>query len=197
MHEQDDEISTWFYESRRTGNFFKNICEARINGCNSQVVQEYLAKQVEVEEESKKAAKDKEETPKKQDTPKKEAPKKQDTPKEKQDTKATQSAMDPSEMVNKIVNRVKGNMIRIYRLSGELYRDTSQIIRTKNWDKLKKDLKGPEFWRKYWIVFVAAFSLVYLFASFLEMIFGKPVKKEKRPSGATGKRRTTKTKKDE
>jgi hypothetical protein len=193
LHEQEDEISSWFHESRRTGNFFKEVCEARINGCNAQVVEEFLAKsakQVEIEDEPPSKKTEKKEAPK-STPPKKEAPK--EAPK-KEATKE-QPAFDALAIINKIVNRIKGNMIRIYRLSFELGNEMTPIIKTKNWEKLKTTLKNKEFYQKYWIVFAAFASVIYLLASFVEMIFGKSEKRDRRATST--KRRTTKSKKEE
>jgi hypothetical protein len=200
LHEQEDEISSWFHESRRTGNFFKEVCEARINGCNVQVVQEFLAKtakNVEVEDDGPKKKEipkvEKKETPK---TEKKETPKaEKETPKTEK-KESTGHTFDAVAIINKIVNRVKGNMIRIYRLSSELQREMVPIIKTKNWEKLKITLKNKDFYQKYWIVFAAFASMIYLLASFVEMIFGKSAKKV-RTTGTTKRRTATKSKKEE
>lgn len=200
LFEAEALISHWFHEARNDP-FAKYVCDARINGCNAQVAAAFSARQdkdVEVEDDSKRA-------PKKPETLKKEERKaeKKATPpptaQKEESHKSSHSAhahsFDPKAFAMAIVNRFKGNMQRIYRLSGELCKEVRPLISGRKWEQLGKMAKDPEFYRKYWIVFAAFIFIIYFVFSLLEPLFASKAPKTRSASGS--KRKTAaKVKKD-
>lgn len=167
LYKFDDDIVAWFGNGR-TESFEKAICAKRISGFDAQ---KPAADEVEVESEEKGKA-----ASKAASEQKKEAPKKAEAPKKEQEKATSEPAFDVIAMIEKVVNRFKNNMIRIRYLSVELYNEVMTAYRTGKWEPLKAQLKDANFYKKYYLVFVAFFAGLYFMFSLYDSIFGAPVK---------------------
>lgn len=188
LHDQEEVIANWFHEAR-SDPFAKYVCDARINGCNAQVAAAFSARQddgVEVEDDDTKAPPKKPEASKQERKVEKKVPPPPTQKKEEPHHSSESPSLNPKDFVMTIVNRIKANMQRIYRLSTELYKEVRPLVSGRKWEQLGKMAKDVEFYRKYWIVFAAFIFAIYFIVSLLEPLFASKAPKT-RPAGSKRK----------
>ena len=168
-------ITTWFDEARST-DLFNYLCVNKLSGCTAEVAKS-SDDDVVVEDDS---SKKKEAEPVKKQ-PQAAAPKKESAAASGKGGAATGAGQfDPMSIVHTVVNRFKGNMQRIWRLTVELKGEVQPMLVGKKWPQLKSLLLDRLFWQKYWIVFVAWTFAVYFIYGLIEPFLGSAKKKNVR-----------------